>query len=68
MAVAFVAGVPFSYVFGSRWLSNFAYRVNLEWWLFALPVLMLFFMTTIVVVAQSLRNSLSNPVDSLRHE
>lgn len=68
MGLSFLIGVPLSYYFGGQWLHNFAYRVNLQWWMFALPVVVVFLMTIIVVVMQSLRSSLSNPVDSLRYE
>jgi putative ABC transport system permease protein len=68
MGLSFLAGVPLSYYFGGQWLHNFAYRVNLEWWMFAMPVCLVFLMTIFVVVVQSLRSSLSNPVDSLRYE
>jgi putative ABC transport system permease protein len=68
MLLSFLAGVPLSYYFGQHWLSNFAYRVNLQWWMFAWPVFLLFCVTILVVVAQSMKNSLSNPTKSLRYE
>jgi putative ABC transport system permease protein len=68
MLLSFTVGVPLSIMFGWRWLSNFAYRVNLEWWIFLLPVVFLTVMTLLVVIAQSVRTSLSNPVTSLRDE
>jgi putative ABC transport system permease protein len=68
MLLSFAVGVPLSIMFGWRWLSNFAYRVNLEWWIFILPVVFLTVMTLLVVIAQSIKTSLSNPVTSLRDE
>jgi putative ABC transport system permease protein len=68
MGLSFLAGVPLSYYFGGQWLHNFAYRVHLEWWMFAMPAVLVFLMTIFVVVVQSLKSSLSNPVDSLRYE
>ena len=68
MLLSFLAGIPLSYYFGRQWLSNFAYRVNLEWWMFVVPLFLLFGLTIVVVIGQSLKNSLDNPVNSLRHE
>lgn len=68
MLVAFGLGVPISFLFGTRWLNNFAYHIALEWWLFTIPLLLLFIFTILLVVLQSLRTALSNPVNSLRYE
>lgn len=68
MSLSFVIGVPVSLIFGRQWLNSFAYKVNLGWWEFAIPIAFLALMTLLLVVAQSVRTSLSNPVNSLRHE
>ena len=68
LIMAFFIGVPLSYAFGSRWLSNFAYHIDLRWWMFTIPVVFLFLITLLMVSAQSLKSALSKPVDSLRDE
>ena len=68
MSLSFMIGVPVSLIFGRQWLNTFAYKVNLGWWEFAIPIVFLALMTLLLVVAQSVRTSLSNPVTSLRHE
>ncbi|HET9486101.1 MAG TPA: ABC transporter permease [Chryseosolibacter sp.] len=66
--LSFLVGVPLSALFGLRWLSSFAYRVNIQWWLFGLPVIFLTLLTLLIVISQSLKVSLSSPVNALRHE
>lgn len=68
MCIAFIAGIPISLALSTQWLNNFAYHITLDWWLFAVPVVVMFIITILVVVAQSLKASLSNPVNSLRYE
>jgi len=68
MSMSFAVSIPLSIIFGLQWLNNFAYQVNVPWWVFTIPILSLSAMTLLVVVTQSLRTSLSNPVNSLRHE
>lgn len=68
MLVSFAIGVPLSYLFGSQWIERFAYRIELSWWIFALPAMFLFCLTLMVVSGQSLKAAMSNPVNSLRSE
>jgi putative ABC transport system permease protein len=68
LTISFLVGVPSSYLFCLRWLSGFAYHIDLAWWMFLLPITFLFLVTIAIVGAQSIKSALSNPVDSLRYE
>ena len=68
MMISFIAGIPLSYLFGLQWLNNFAYHIDLAWWMFAGPVSFLFFITLFMVAAQSLKTAISNPVNALKYE
>lgn len=68
LTLSFLIGLPVSLIVGWQWLNNFAYKVNIEWWIYVMPIMFLSMMTLLVVVAQSISTSLSNPVNSLRHE
>ena len=59
---------PLSWLFMSRWLENFPYRVGLSWTMFALPGLAALLVIMITVSFQILRASLANPANSLRYE
>ncbi|WP_164851290.1 FtsX-like permease family protein [Larkinella soli] len=52
----------------NRWLEGFAYRVPLEWWLFAAIGGLAVGIAFLTVSFQSLRAALMNPVKSLRSE
>jgi putative ABC transport system permease protein len=68
MAVSFAIGIPVSYLFVLKWLSDFAYHIDLNWWMFAVPMLGLFFVTIIMVSLQSYKTAIANPVKSLKYE
>ena len=66
--IALIIASPIAWYFMHKWLQDFAYHVNIQWWVFAaaggLSVLIAF----ITVSMQSLKTALANPVDSLRSE
>src|SRR5204862_5657132 len=35
ISIAFVIAVPVGYYFVNKWLQDFAYRINIGWWMFA---------------------------------
>lgn len=68
IVVATIVGVPLIWWGGNEWLSNYAYRVNLNIWVFLLPVISFFMITALIVFWQSSKAALVNPVQSLRAE
>jgi putative ABC transport system permease protein len=65
---AFVAGIPLSFWFVSHWLSTFVYHIDLDPWMFVIPVIILFGVTLMMVCAQGITAALSNPVKAIKHE
>ena len=51
-----------------NWLQDFAYRVEIEWWIFALAGVVSIAVAFMTVSSQSLKAALTNPVDSLKNE
>lgn len=51
-----------------RWLSGFAFHVDLQWWMFALVGLTAVLIAFLTVAFQSVRAGLRNPVGALRDE
>ncbi|RRA99796.1 ABC transporter permease [Larkinella rosea] len=51
-----------------RWLQNFVYRVEIQWWMFAGAGLLAIGITLLTVSLQSAKTALLNPVESLRRE
>lgn len=65
---AIVIASPLSYYLAQQWLSEFAYRIEMRWWMFVLPVIFTFALMLIPVGWQSLRIALLNPTQTLKHE
>jgi putative ABC transport system permease protein len=68
VAVALVVAWPLAYAGLSRWLDDFAYRIELGWPVFALAGGVALAVALLTMAYQSLRAALANPVQSLRHE
>ncbi len=51
-----------------QWLQEFAYRVNLQWWVFLLAGSAALFIALFTVSFQAVKAALANPVKSLRSE
>ena len=66
--VAFVVAVPVAYLAMNRWLEDFAYRIDLSWWIFLFAGLAAFAIAWVTVSGQSVRAARTNPVKSLRYE
>lgn len=63
-----VVAWPIAYFAMSRWLQDFAYRVNIGWWVFALAGGTALFIALLTVSLQAIRAALANPVEALRYE
>jgi len=66
--VAFVLAAPISWYIANRWLSNFAYKTGLSWWIFAIAGILAFAIALLTVSFQSWRAATRNPVEALRYE
>jgi putative ABC transport system permease protein len=66
--LAFVIASPVAYYFMHQWLQNFAYRINISWWVFALAGLAAVLIALLTVSFQAIKAAIANPVKSLRTE
>ncbi len=66
--LAILIVTPIAWYAMSQWLKDFAYRVELTWWIFALSGLLAIAVALITVSFQSIKAALMNPVKSLRSE
>ncbi|MEX2592622.1 MAG: FtsX-like permease family protein [Anditalea sp.] len=60
--------LPIAWIVLERWLGNFAYKIDLEWWYFAVAGVMTLLIALLTVSYQSIKAALMNPVESLRSE
>jgi putative ABC transport system permease protein len=68
IAIAFLVASPISWFVMHKWLEDFAYRVDISWWVFAIAGLSVLLITLITVGFQAIKAAVSNPVKSLRSE
>ena len=68
VVVAFVLAAPLAWYAMRRWLQDFTYRVELEWWVFAVAGGAAVLIALLTVSIQSMKVALRNPVKSLRSE
>jgi putative ABC transport system permease protein len=66
--IAIVFSVPIAWYGMKNWLSEFVYRVDMEWWMFAAAGLSAMAIAFMTVSFQSLKAAMMNPVKSLRSE
>jgi ABC-type lipoprotein release transport system permease subunit len=66
--IAFLIAGPLAWYFMNAWLHDFAYRVTLSWWIFALAGISALLIALLTVSHQAMRAATANPVKSLRSE
>jgi putative ABC transport system permease protein len=60
--------IPAGYYAMFKWLQSFAYRISVQWWMFAASVAIAVMIALITVSFQALKAAMANPVKSLRTE
>jgi len=68
VALANLIAWPIAYFAMSRWLEEFAYRVNISLGTFFLAAALALVITLITVSSQAIKAALTNPVETLRYE
>ncbi|MEO6453761.1 MAG: ABC transporter permease [Ginsengibacter sp.] len=66
--VAIVIASPVAWFIMHNWLQDFAYRINISWWIFLLAGLLAVLIALFTISFQSIKAAMSNPVKSLRTE
>ena len=66
--IANIISWPISYFVMKSWLQNFAYRTNMTVWLFIMTGALSLCIALLTVSYQSVKASLSNPVDAIKYE
>ena len=66
--IAFLIAIPIAWWSMDQWLQDFAYHINISWWVFALAGILAMVIALITVSFQAIKAAIANPVDSLRDE
>ncbi len=65
---SFVFATPFAWWIMHKWLEEFAFRINMGWWIFITTGALALILALLTVSYQALKASMANPVESLRTE
>jgi len=68
VVLAFITAIPVAYIAIHKWLENFAYRIELSWFVFILGGLIALIIAIVTITLQSWSTSTRNPVEALRYE
>jgi putative ABC transport system permease protein len=71
LSVVVIAGLvacPVAYLIMHNWLKGYAYRISLNLYPFAVSIVLLTVLTVLLIVIQTIKTALNNPVKSLRTE
>jgi len=68
VGIALVLAAPVAYWGMNRWLSDFAYRIDIQWWIFVVAGISAAVVAFLTVAGQTVRAAVANPVESLRSE
>ena len=66
--IAIVIATPIAWWGMNKWLQDYAYRINLSWWMFLLAGATVILIALITISFQVLKSATTNPVKSLRSE
>jgi ABC-type antimicrobial peptide transport system permease subunit len=68
IAIAFGVATPVAWYYMHQWLQDYAYRINISWWLFAAGGFVAIFIALATISFQAIKAAIANPVKSLRTE
>jgi putative ABC transport system permease protein len=66
--IAIIIAVPIVWFGMNKWLEDFAYRIDISWWIFVVAGVVALLIAMLTVSFQAIRAAVANPVKSLRTE
>ena len=66
--ISILIASPLAWFAMNKWLQDFAYRINIQWWILATAGAIAVLIAFVTISFQSIKAAMSNPVDSLRSE
>jgi len=66
--IALIVAIPIAWFLMNKWLQDFAYRVNIHWWVFMIAAIITTLIAWITISTQAFKAAAANPVKSLRTE
>lgn len=66
--IACIVALPLAGLFMHRWLQNFAYRISISWWIYALVIIIVALIVFLTIVGQVVRAASQNPAEVVKSE
>ncbi len=66
--ISITIATPIGWFAMNKWLQNYTYRIDIQWWMFAIPGLAAVLIAVLTVSSQAIKAAVANPVKSLRSE
>jgi len=68
VTVSLIIASPVAWLMMTKWLQDYTYRIQIQWWVFVLAGVMAISIAFITISSQAIKAALANPVKSLRSE
>jgi putative ABC transport system permease protein len=68
VSISFIIAFPLGYYFMDKWLQDFAYRIEIEWWVYVLAGMTTLLIAFSTMSFKTIKSAMANPVESLRSE
>ncbi len=68
VVIAFAAATPIAWYYMQHWLQDYAYRIHIQWWVFAVGGIIAVLIALTTISFQAIKAAVANPVKSLRSE
>lgn len=68
IAVSILISIPIAWYLMHWWLQDFAYRISINWWVFAIASIIMILIAMTTISFQAIKTAMANPVKSLKTE
>ncbi|MDN5286200.1 MAG: FtsX-like permease family protein [Mucilaginibacter sp.] len=66
--ISIIIATPLAWLVMNKWLQGYAYRQNIQWWVFVVTALATVVIAFVTICFQSVKAAMANPVESLKNE
>ena len=66
--IALIVAIPVAWYAMNKWLQDFAYRIDIHWWVFMIAAIITILIAWITISTQAFKAAAASPVKSLRTE
>ncbi|WP_282040801.1 ABC transporter permease [Winogradskyella flava] len=68
VGISIVVAIPLAWYFMQDWLQDYAYRIEINWWVFAIAGIAAILIALLTVSFQAIKAAVTNPAESLKTE